>query len=358
MDPLAAKLLSINFTPRDGLYLGIIFISIIISAFFAACETSLAQAKRFKIIVHADAGSKKAKYALKNLDKIDSTTINMLININLFHIIPSTLATLTLINWMGDNLSDVASLISTISMTLLIFLFSEMLPKYIANKKPTIIAENTAIPLYIFGKILTPLTLFFRFIVWSIKKIFHLKENTDQITEIDFQDTIEDIQEEGKIEEEASDIIQAAVDFGDYTVRDVIMPIKKMVVYDVKNSARRDVLKFLSTVPYSRIPVYEDNVNNIIGILHVKKYLLQVKEKTYFNFKSILTKPLFVDKSTKIDDMLDVFQSSRTHIAIVKDYQKDIVLGMVTMEDVVEKLVGDIDEKNPPKAEIGGDDID
>ena len=169
--------------------------------------------------------------------------------------------------------------------------------------------------------------------------------------------TVEDIQEEGMLEEEESEIIQAAVDFGDYTVKDVLMPLNKMTMYNSLDYSKRDMLKFLTTVPYSRIPVYEKDKDNIIGILHVKKYLLAVKDnKKYINFKSILTKPSFVDASTKIDDMLDIFQTSHVHIAIVQN-KNNKTIGMVTMEDVVEKLVGDIDEKNPPKAEIelGGD---
>ena len=360
MDPLTpcfSLILTNGFSIKDGIYLGIILFSIIISAYFAASETALASCNRFKITAHADAGKKSAKYVLKNLDKLDNSTINILIIINLFHIIPSMLATLVLINWMGQELDDLASLISTVVMTIVIFLFSETLPKYIANRNPEVVAEKTSIVLYVFSIILFPLTQFFRFFVFLIKKVFRLKDDFDQLTEKDFQDTIEDIQEEGKLEEEESDIIQAAVEFGDFTVMDVITPIDKMMMYNAQNSSRREVLKFLLDVPYTRIPVYENDKNNIIGILHVKKYLLKAKNnKSYFNFKSILSSPLFIKSTTKIDDMLDIFQNSHTHIAIIKNNDK--VVGMVTMEDVVEKLVGDIDEKNPPKAELGGDEDD
>lgn len=359
MDPLSPDLLRntlLAFRVSDGIYLGIIVICLVISAFFAAAETALAQCNRFKISAHAEAGKQRAKYVLKNLDKFDNSTINILININLFHVIATMLATTLLIIWMGSNYQDLASVISTVVMTIIIFLFSEMLPKYVANKNPDRVAENTAFILYVVGIILTPFSLLFRGIVFIIKKIFRIKDDYDEITEDDFQDTVEDIQEEGRLEEEESEIIQAAVEFGDFTVMDVITPIKKMVIYNAEKSSKRDVIKFLCDVQYTRIPVYEGTPNNIIGILHVKKYLLVAKDrKQYFNFKSILAKPLFVNQKTKIDDMLEIFQTSHTHIAIVKDNKNEKVLGMVTMEDVVEKLVGDIDEKNPPKAEIGGD---
>ena len=359
MDPLAPTNLFtiLTFNTRDALYLGIILLSIVISAFFAYAETALSQCNRFKLTALQEAGSKRAKYALRNLEKFDKSTISILIMINLFHIIASTLSTILFMLWMRDELEDLATIISTIVMTILIFLFSEMLPKFIANADSDLAAQRSAFLLYLVSIILTPLSLFFRLLVYLVKKIFKVNDDdVDKITEDDFQDTIEDIQEEGHLEVEESKIIQNAVDFGDYTVMNVLTPVDKMTAYNLANSARRDVIKFLYTTPYSRIPVYDKTVDNIVGILHVKKYLLQAKDnKNFFNLKSILSKPLFVSSNTKIDDMLDIFQESHMHIALVKDAKGEHVLGMVTMEDVVEKLVGDIDEKNPPKTLVGGD---
>lgn len=362
MDPLVPSSLLNTFVTytmalkaADASKIIIIIICIILGAFFAAAETALSQCNRFKIAARAEAGNKKAKVAMRILNKFDNFIVNILICINVVHIVPSSLATILLVSLMPNN-SDVASLISTIGMTLIIFFFSETLPKAIANVMSDKMAEDVAIPIYFIGIILTPISLIFRFFVFFTKKIFRVKDTENQITEDDFQDTIEDIEEEGKIDAEESDLIQAAVDFGDYTVMDVMTPKEKMVCYDAKKSSRRDVLNFLENVEYSRVPVYAGDVNNIVGILHVRKYLLAVKKSRsyYFNFLSILTQPIFVNEKTKIDDMVDLFQNAHTHIAIVKNSADNSVLGMVTMEDAIEKLVGDIDEKNPPKVKLQG----
>lgn len=351
MDPLVPlpSLLNLSVSIDTNLIVRIIVIllCIILAAIFAAAETGISQANRFRVTARADAGNRRAKILQKIINKEDNFIINILILINVTHIVPSMMATFLFATIITNN--DLASVLSTIIMTIIIFLFSETLPKYIANKNPDKTAEFLAIPLYLISFIVTPFALIFRLLVKLIKKIFKIDDSENQITEEDFQDTVNDNEELGTLDEDESNIINAAVDFGDYTVKEVLTPLNKMITYDVNKSSRREVISFARNVEFTRIPVYENDVNNIIGVLHIRKYLLSANaNRNYFNFRSILTKPLFVNEFTKIDVMFEIFQNNRTHMAIVRN-EDNQVIGLVTMEDVVEKLVGDIDEKNPPK---------
>ena len=345
MDPLVPLTRFLQYVPTtsDVWKIIIILICIILGGFFAAAETALSQCNRFKLAARAESGNKNAKIVLKILEKFDNSIINILICINVTHIVPSIIATYLLASMIPNN-PDAASVIATVVMTILIFLFSEMLPKNIANLNSDKIAEMVAFPIYFTGILLTPFSLIFRGIVVLVKKIFKVNDDENKLTEDDFQDTVDDILDEGKLDEEECEIINAAVEFGDFTVMDVITPVEKMVMYNYKQQARRDLIKYLNNVEYSRIPVYEEDVNNIIGILHVKKYLMSINNnKNYYAFKSVLSKPLFIDQKTKIDDLVEIFQQRRTHIAIVKS-DDDKILGMVTLDDLVEKLVGDLDD--------------
>lgn len=345
MDPLVPLTRFLQYVPTtsDVWKIIIILICIILGGFFAAAETALSQCNRFKLAARAESGNKNAKIVLKILEKFDNSIINILICINVTHIVPSIIATYLLASMIPNN-PDAASVIATVVMTILIFLFSEMLPKNIANLNSDKIAEMVAFPIYFTGILLTPFSLIFRGIVVLVKKIFKVNDDENKLTEDDFQDTVDDILDEGKLDEEECEIINAAVEFGDFTVMDVITPVEKMVMYNYKQQARRDLIKYLNNVDYSRIPVYEEDANNIIGILHVKKYLMSINNnKNYYAFKSVLSKPLFIDQKTKIDDLVEIFQQRRTHIAIVKS-DDDKILGMVTLDDLVEKLVGDLDD--------------
>ena len=353
MDPLSLWTLKINQTYNYNFIIQIliIFICVILSAFFAACETALSYSDYYTIETLSLSSEKKslqkkAKRALRILNNNDKTIIDNLIYINFLHITASTIMTVLMLNLVKDE--DLAAILSTVIITIVIFCFSETMPKTIANLNPEKSLLNLSGFITIFGIICYPISLIFRLFVKLLKSFFKLKNEND-MDEEEFVSEIEDSENNGYLEDEESDIIQAAVNFGEFSVEDVMTKKDDMVCYDALNSSRKQVLNFVKDITYSRIPVYEGNIDNIIGILHIKKYLLNCyDEEKQIRFKSMLSKPLFVLNTTKIDDMFKLFQQKRNHIAIVKNNQGN-VLGMVTMEDVVEKLVGDIDEVNPPK---------
>ncbi|MDD3938860.1 MAG: CBS domain-containing protein, partial [Bacilli bacterium] len=161
-----------------------------------------------------------------------------------------------------------------------------------------------------------------------------------------FTNIVESIEEEGLIEENESDIIYASFDFVDTSVKEVLTPRSKMFAIDIQGLTHEKLNQHLLETNYSRIPIYRGNINNIVGILHVKTYLHKFLKNRDITIESTLQKPYFVTTQIMMDEMIEGFKRNHTHIAIVRG-SKDVVLGMVTMEDVLEELVGDIDEFNP-----------
>lgn len=355
MDPLVplsrALLLgtvSILHNTRFLVYLGLILIFVICSAFFSATETALNCCNRVRMKVKAENGNKTAKLALKLIDMYDQSLITLLIGNNIVNTAASVIATSAAIILFANE--GIASVVSTVVMTILIFIFGETFPKNFAKNNPDRFISVCCYPLIVLHVIFYPIMLIFNFLLWSFKKIFRVNNNDNIITEDEFQGIIETVEEEGVLDEEESDIIQAAVDFGDITVNDVLTKIDDIKAINIKNVSRKQLMKDLLDIDFSRIPVYEDNINNITGILHVRKILKAAMKSRNFSIRSAISEPCYVASTTKLDDMTEFFKEKKIHMAIVKDDNNKII-GLVTMEDVLEKLIGHI----PDEDEIGGD---
>lgn len=345
MDPLVPLSQTvITNSSKLAIYIVIIFVCVIWSAFFSATETALTCSNRVRIKVKAENGSKTAKLVLKFLDKYDRSLITLLIGNNIVNNIASSLATVVGIMILANE--GLASVVSTIIMTLIVFIFGEVFPKNLAKNNPEKAISVFCYILVFFHIIFYPLMLVLNFILWSVKKLLHIEKSENIITEDEFQGIIETVEEEGGIDEEESDIIQAAVDFGDITVKDVLTPVEKVVAIDLKKTSRKELMKYLRDIEFSRIPVYDGNRNKIIGILHVRKFLKNAMKSRNFSVRAAITEAFFVSDSTKLDDMTEIFKKEKKHMALVKDNNNNII-GLVTMEDVLEELVGELKVKSP-----------
>lgn len=345
MDPLVPlSQAAITNNSKLAIYIVIIIVCVIWSAFFSATETALTCSNRVRIKVKAENGSKTAKLVLRFLDKYDHSLITLLIGNNIVNNIASSLATIVGIIILANE--GLASVVSTIIMTLIIFIFGEVFPKNLAKNNPERAISIFCYILIIFHIIFYPLMLVLYFLLWSVKKLLRIEKSENVITEDEFQGIIETVEEEGVIDEEESDIIQAAVDFGDITVKDVLTPIEKVVAIDLRKTSRRELMKYLGDIKYSRIPVYDSNRNKIIGILHVRKFLKNAMKSKNFSVRAAITEAFFVSDSTKLDDMTEIFKTKKKHMAIVRDDNQNIV-GLVTMEDVLEELVGELKVATP-----------
>lgn len=330
----------------------IIAICLIGSFFFSASETALSCCNRFKIQIKADNGSKIAKLLLKVCDRFDRALTAILIGNNIVAITASVVSATLFVNFIlpeatyGLN-KDTVSLISSICMTFLFYILGDTLPKTIAKAIPDTVSYIVVIPVYLFMILLYPIAVIFELMTKTIEKIFKVKTD-DKFTEEDFENVIEKTTSDGLFEQEQTEIIQSALEFIDTNVREVLTPKKDVFALDINTLTHDKMKEILLNTNYSRIPVYDQQPDNIIGILIVKTYFKEITKNTNVSIRKILSKPYFVPNTIMIDDLFNGFKKNHSHIAIVRDKDHKMV-GMVTMEDVLEELVSGIGEPNTPK---------
>ena len=322
----------------------IISVCVLAHFFFSAGETALACANRFKMQVEADEGKKSAKLVLRVVEKYDRALITVLIGSNIVAIVASVICTLLFYNLFTNWTSDTVSLIASITVSLLIYILGDALPKTIARSIPDTISKIFVFPIFGLMMALYPVTLVFELLTKGIEKMFRVKEEVE-FDEEDFENVVEKVSDEGILEEEQSDIIQSALDFADTNVKEVLTPKNKIFALDLKDLTREKLHEIIINTNYSRIPVYDGDFDNIKGVLHIKTYLSAYLRNPNVSIRSKLQKPYFVSSKIMIDDLFNGFKKHHTHIAIVRDKNKKVI-GMVTMDDVLEELVSDISEPN------------
>ena len=244
-------------------------------------------------------------------------------------------------------MDETISLISSIIISLLIYIIGDALPKTIARSIPDTISKLFVFPVYGLMLVLFPITFVFEKFTKLIEKIFKVKDE-NQFDEEDFENVVENASDEGILEEEQSDIIQSALDFADTNVKEVLTPKNKIFALDINTLTKEKLHQIILTTNYSRIPVYSGDFDNIIGVLHIKTYLSAYLNNPNVSIRRKLQKPYFVSSNIMIDDLFNGFKKHHTHIAIVRDKNKKVI-GMVTMDDVLEELVSDISEPSQVK---------
>lgn len=328
--------------PLSWLYIAIILILIVFSAFCSSTETAYACLNKFKIRVQADEGNKKAKLILKTYERFDRTLIMSLLGYNISSVAMSTISAVLFFQIFDKMLDDtIISLISTGIMTLLVYIFCDMVPKMVARAMPEKVAANNVYIANGLYYLLFPLIYIFNLLTRLVSKLFKSKVD-HMMTEEDFTNVVEDLEKKDLIEENESDIIFASLDFTDTSVKEVLTKRNKIFYIDVKDLSKDKLNEIILSTQFTRIPVCYGSIDRVIGILHVKSYIQKYLENPNFPFLNTLQKPYYVSTKIKLDDMLDGFKKHHTHIAIVKSDDK--VVGLITMEDVLEELVGKIAE--------------
>jgi len=322
----------------------IIGICIFLHFFFSASETALASANKFKFQIKADDGSKASKLVLKVCEHYDRALCIVLVGGNIVAILASSVATIAFLNLFASLGIDesVISLISSIIITLLIYIFGDALAKTIAKAIPDTLSILFIYPIYLLMMILYPLTLVFEKLASLTDKVANVDE-VEEFDEEDFENVVEKVSDEGVIEEEQGEIIQSALEFADTNVKEVLTPKEKIFALDIDSLDKDKLHKILTETSFSRIPIYKGNLNNIIGILYVKTYFKEYMHNPDVKISKTLQKPYFVSSNIMIDDLFMGFKKRKTHIAIVRDFSFNVV-GMVTMDDILEELVSDIGE--------------
>lgn len=327
----------------------LIILCVIFSFFFSGSETALSCCNRFKMQIKADNGSRPAKLVLKVLDKFDRALTTVLIGNNIAAILVSTLSTFIFLDlFKSAGISDFnVSLISSICMSLLLYIVGDSLPKTIAKAIPDTLSLIFIYPIYALILLFTyviPITLLFDGFVKLIEKLFKVKDE-ETFTEEDFELTVDKVTDDGVIEEEQAELIQSALDFADTNVKEVLTPREKIFAIDIKGLTHEKLIEIIVDSPYSRIPIYENVFDNFIGVLHIKTYFKEYEKNHNVSIRKIIHKPYFITPKVMIDDLFNGFKKHHAHLALVRDNKKKII-GMVTMEDVLEELVPNISEPN------------
>ena len=325
MDPLVPLSYS-SYLANTTNHLSLIWAIVLLllgSAFFSAFETALTCCNRVRMKVKAEEGKKSAKLTLKILNRYDQSLISLLIGNNIVNIVSSSLATLIALSLISDE--GVGTIVSTIIMTIVVFMFGETIPKNIAKANADKLAQILSYPFALIYVITYPIMQIFNFILWIFKKIFRIKENGNTLTEDEFKDIIVYGEEEGLIDGEESDIIQAAVDFNDITVKSILTPKEKIVALDYNKLSKNEILK---------------SIDNIIGILNIRKFLKLAINSKKFALKQSISDVIKVLDTTSLNEMIEIFKNKKNHMAIVYNDANELV-GLVTMEDVLEELVGE-----------------
>lgn len=309
---------------------------ILLAMFFAMVETAFASVSRTRLKTLADKGRSDAKQAIEITDHFDRAITTILICTNIVHIAAASVVTVNVTRMWGVSAVTLSTLITTIA----VFFFGEMLPKSIARKYSEKIALSTAGILRLIMTLLTPLSALLTFIGNAASSL--TKGDSDvSVTEDEIYDIIEDMTEQGTLDEDQGDLISSALMFQEVTVESILTSRVDLAAVDV-NMSQQEILDMIKNTNHSRLPVYEGTIDHIIGILSIRKYIrTYLLEGEIKDVRELIDDVLFVHQSAKIDDLFTEMTEKKLNVAVVTDNYGG-TLGIVTIEDILEELVGEI----------------
>lgn len=311
----------------------IIAILIFLSGFFSATETAFFSMNKIRIKSLANDGVKRAKKAMKLSDNMDSLLSTILIGNNLVNIATTAIATVLFISLIGE---DLGATVATVVITLVVLIFGEITPKSLAKNTPESFAMFSAPILEVLVTVFKPLNWFVQ--MWQ-KLVYKFVKTPDDrgVTEEELITMVEEAHNDGEIDQNESELIRNAIEFDDIEVEDIYTSRVDLVAVEIDDSIEDINDQFEKG--FSRLPVYQDTIDNIIGILNQKDFVEM--KKTGQQLKNVMTEPIFVVPSMKISELLRTLQSRKSHMAIILDEFGGTV-GIVTLEDILEELVGEI----------------
>ncbi len=314
----------------------IMLFCLILSAYFSATETAFSSLNKTKLKTMAEKGDKKAAKTFEVSEKYDKLLSTILIGNNIVNIALASLATLFFVNVLKDQ--DIGATVSTIVTTIAVLIFGEITPKGIAKDMPERFAIFSTPLLRLLMLLFAPLN--FIFSMWKrLVSRFIKSDEENKMSQDELLMFVEEVQQEGSIDEEEGELLRNAIEFGERTAEDVLTHRVDIEAVPI-DTDKMEVAKMFTQTRFSRLPVYEESIDNIIGVIH-QKDLYEDGRITDKPLKEIISEPAFIQRSGKIDDLLKQLQISKSHMAVVLD-EYGGTYGIVTMEDILEELVGDI----------------
>lgn len=320
-----------------AIYVIILVALLILSAFFSATETAFTSLNRTRLKLLADDGKKSAKKALKHADNYDRLLYTILIGNNIVNLTLATISTL-LFSSIITNSESLSATLSTIISTIAVLIFGEITPKTLAKEFPEKVAMFVAPIMDFFTIILYPLNLVFTGWKLLLKKIFKFKSE-DVITEQELLTYVEEANEDGTLDNNETELISSAIEFNDAEVGDILVPRVNVIAVE-ENTPMKDIRLVFSEHGFSRLPVYRRSIDTIIGMIHEKDFYAAYTSGAT-NIKGIVTSMALATEHMKISALLRSMQKQKVHMATVVD-EYGGTLGIVTLEDILEELVGEI----------------
>ena len=326
-------------------------ICIIFSAYFSATETAFSSLNKTRLKVMAEKGNKRAKLAYDLSEKYDKLISTILIGNNIVNIAVSSIGTLLFVALIGN----MGATVSTVVITVAVLIFGEIIPKSLAKDFPEEFAMFSSPIIRLIMFLFAPLNVIFSGLKKLVSKLFGSKQD-NKMSQEELLMFIEEVEQEGSLDESEGELIRNAVEFGDLTAQDILTHRVNLEAVNV-NSTKEEVAEAFTESRYSRLLVYEDSIDKVVGVIHQKDFYCGtgVTDKPVTEY---MTPPVFIAPTQKIDDLLETLQRAKAHIAVVLD-EYGGTLGIVTMEDILEELVGEIwdehDEVEEPVEELAED---
>ena len=315
----------------------ILIILLCLSAFFSATETALTGANRIRLKNQAEGGDKKAAIALKLIGDYDSALSTLLIANNIVNILASSLTTVFFINLLGASAVGAATAVTTVA----VIIFGEVLPKSYANENSEDMIKTSSSFLYFLTKLFTPFVAILNFIKSLLKKKSSEEEEfVPSFSEEELISIIDEIEDEGVLEETQAELVQSAIEFKEIFAGEILTPRVDITAVEKGDSLERVKELFLRH-NFSRMPVFEDSIDNITGFISQKDLFSHILKNDIFNWNSLIKPCLYVPPKKKIIDIMQILQKEKMHMAVVTD-EYGGTLGILTLEDILEELVGEI----------------
>lgn len=313
----------------------ILFLCVAMSAFFSGSETAFATVNKIRMKNLASEGNKKAKKVIKIAEDYDRTLSAILIGNNIVNIASASIGTVIFTTYFGNANGP---WISTLAMTVIVLIFGEITPKSLAKENAESFSLAVVNVLDIVIKILSPIV----YIFVKIKDLFGGNKGNSHptVTEQELKHIIEESEIEGVLEEQEVELVKSALDFDETTVYEVLTPRVDVVAIDI-NENPENIKNLFFNEGYSRLPVYNTNIDSIIGVIHNKDFFKLYLEDKNVDINKIIQKTVYVPPKKRISELMQELQKLKSHMAIVTD-QYGGTIGVITLEDIIEQLVGDI----------------
>ncbi|MBQ9780017.1 MAG: HlyC/CorC family transporter [Clostridia bacterium] len=322
-------------------------VCLIMSAYFSATETAFSTMSKTRLKTLAEKGNKRATLAVKLSEKYDKLLSSILIGNNIVNILLASLGTIVFIGLLKDD--ELGSTVSTAVITVVVLLIGEITPKTAAKNRPEQFAMFSAPIIQFIIWILTPISFLFNLWQKLVNKIFH-KDEDAKTSQEELLMIVDEVEQEGSIDNDEGDLLRNAIEFTERKAEDILT--HRVDLEGVpRNATKEEVAELFAETRFSRLLVYEDSIDKITGVIHLKDFYTKdgiIEE----DLETIITPPVYIHKTEKINELLKLLQTNKSHIAVVLD-EYGGTLGIVTMEDILEELVGDIwDEHDEVVEEI------